>query len=495
MSAFRRWIRRRPWWQRIILGLLISFVVFAIGRWISWEYTYAQGEKELAEAIAETDRLDPRWRWEQIEEDREKVPDEENSILVVNEVYEHIKKWNESVIKLPDGDTLIGKWQIDWPPNQQLDDSRRDGIQQALAQRADMVKLALRLKDLPRGKAVVHLKPNSMATHIPHGIQVRSTVAVFDFELERLIADRNWSEAVDRVYAILNLGAGLRNDYFSICQLIRVAIRIQAVKRIERLLAMGQPSGPALKELASHMSQEADEDLLTPAFRGERALISVLFENLITGRLSFEEFVTETGGASSDVNSLSRILGWRFYSAKLPADHAYFLRSLNTALEIAKLPEHEQLPRYRDFCTRFSADANEARQRHERILSTLLVPGVDKLAESIIRDKALLRCAITALAAERYRIDTNAWPKSLADLCPKYMNEPLLDPFDGQPLKYVNRDDGVTIYSVGADGIDGSAKNLTASGREPGADLGFRLWNVDQRGLPAKVKGDDANDP
>jgi hypothetical protein len=320
-------------------------------------------------------------------------------------------------------------------------------------------------------------------------------MVVFDFDIERTLADQKWNEAIVRIRAILNIGAGGRDDYFSLIQLIRAAIRAVAVRRTERILGMGFPSSSTLEQLGAHLARESEEDLLTPALRGERALISILLENLTTGRLSFGDFVADHGGSSNDVSSMTGHLGWKLYKARLPADRAFFLRTMNEEIEFAKLPPHEQLFQYRDFTNRFQSQAIEARQNKERNYTTLLMPGVDKFAETFIRDKALLRCAVTALAAERYRLATSEWPKTLDDLCPVYMSAVLLDPYDGNPLKYVVREDGFTIYSTGADGQDNGGTNLTPSGREPGADLGFRLWNVESRGLPAVQKPKVENQP
>ena len=45
-----------------------------------------------------------------------------------------------------------------------------------------------------------------------------------------------------------------------------------------------------------------------------------------------------------------------------------------------------------------------------------------------------------------------------------------LDPFDGQPLKYTKRPDGLTISATG-----------------PSGDIAFRLWNPDARPKPHKT--------
>jgi hypothetical protein len=108
--------------------------------------------------------------------------------------------------------------------------------------------------------------------------------------------------------------------------------------------------------------------------------------------------------------------------------------------------------------------------------------------DASLRHRAVLRSAGVALACERFRQARGRWPDSLAEL-PKHLLPAVpLDPFDGQPLKYVRRPVGVTVYSVGFDETDngGNVPETTPSAgwQEPGLDLGFRLFDPDQRGLP-----------
>jgi hypothetical protein len=61
-------------------------------------------------------------------------------------------------------------------------------------------------------------------------------------------------------------------------------------------------------------------------------------------------------------------------------------------------------------------------------------------------------------------------------------------------LGLILRNDGVTIYSVGLDKTDNKG-NTSWITREKGFDLGFRLWNPDQRGLPPIAKAKDDPQP
>src|SRR5262249_33615509 len=110
------------------------------------------------------------------------------------------------------------------------------------------------------------------------------------------------------------------------------------------------------------------------------------------------------------------------------------------------------------------------------VLATLSTPALVKVADSFHRSQADLRCAIVALAVERYRREHGRWPDKLDQLVPKLLSKVPVDPYDQKPLRYRRLHDGVVIYSVGADGKDDGGKVDRQKYTSPGTDLGFRLW-------------------
>lgn len=470
----------RRWCWRIFVSLLTLTVTTVAGRWVWWERTSARGEEELAAAIAETDALDPRWRWEQIEEDRPKIPDEQNSILVVRRFEASRNKWDPSGLKMPDGERLLP----DLIDNRRLSDDRIALLLKELTDHKESVEVAVSLKDFPRGRAKLEIKPAVFDTLLRDTQACRMPAQVLSLDIERLLHDHDVDGAWLRVRAILHAGAGLRDEGTSISQLVRIALRTIAARRVERILAIAHSGSNELEAMQRHLASEENEDLLVPALRGDRAMVTVFFENLKSGLIT----IYDGPDRRNDSPSWYEILAWKLYRARLPADQAFHLRTMQELIAIAQSPYHEQMQLLEEFHDRFRREAAKAKEDKERIITTNFLPAVDKVAEAAIRDKAILRCTITALAVERYRLEKKEWPKKLDDLCPKYMKSVLIDPFDGKPLKYTNRDDGVTIYSAGVNGVDDGGVNLTGSGKEPVTDLGFRLWNPDQRGLPAVAK-------
>jgi hypothetical protein len=120
------------------------------------------------------------------------------------------------------------------------------------------------------------------------------------------------------------------------------------------------------------------------------------------------------------------------------------------------------------------------------VLAGLMVPGVTKVMESVRRKQAIVRCAVTALAAERFRQKEGRWPERLAELTPEFLKEAPVDPFDGTLLRIKRVEDGLVIYSVGPDGTDSEGEMDRKDPKREGTDLGFRLWDVGRRGLPSQ---------
>src|SRR5262249_52379938 len=121
-------------------------------------------------------------------------------------------------------------------------------------------------------------------------------------------------------------------------------------------------------------------------------------------------------------------------------------------------------------------------------ISAMLMPPLRKVCNATSRHAAILRSAAVGLACERYRLRMGKWPKSLKDIPRDILSHVPLDPFDGNPLRFKILPDGVVVYSIGKDRQDNGGSPLHV-GNKPGTDIGFRLWNFQNRGLPSPSDG------
>src|SRR5207245_6706636 len=126
----------------------------------------------------------------------------------------------------------------DLPANRQLDDERLALVRATLKNRQHNLELAVSLKDYPRGQASVQITPDVLSTLLEHAQDCRLPFFLLRFDVESLLQEGRQEEAAVRIHAILNAGAGLRQDFFLISQLVRMAGRGVAAQATERLLGM-----------------------------------------------------------------------------------------------------------------------------------------------------------------------------------------------------------------------------------------------------------------
>ncbi len=97
-----------------------------------------------------------------------------------------------------------------------------------------------------------------------------------------------------------------------------------------------------------------------------------------------------------------------------------------------------------------------------RILYALLMPA----SASHLERKCRAECDVAAtrllVGNHAYRRDTSAYPKSLSDLVPAYLDAIPDDPYDGQPFRYDPQKR--IVYSVGKDGLDSGGSSVLLSG-------------------------------
>jgi hypothetical protein len=99
------------------------------------------------------------------------------------------------------------------------------------------------------------------------------------------------------------------------------------------------------------------------------------------------------------------------------------------------------------------------------------VVSAQRLARSLTRVRALR----VALAIERFRLATGRRPSALVDLVPTHLDAVPMDPFSGEPLRYLQTERGYRVYGLGLDGQD------------DGGDLGTSVWDAGTQRYAADV--------
>ena len=82
------------------------------------------------------------------------------------------------------------------------------------------------------------------------------------------------------------------------------------------------------------------------------------------------------------------------------------------------------------------------------LITMMMQPMVGSLLTITARDIANRRISIVATKALLYKADNGEFPDTLDKLVPEYLPEIPTDPFDGKPIRYIDSDDKIIIYSI-----------------------------------------------
>jgi hypothetical protein len=463
------------------LVVLIVYLFTAANRRAQEEN--AEADRLLQEAMAEADRLDPHWRLEDLEAQRAAVPDQQNSALVVIAAKKRLpRSWpfwdyprtaDEAAGAEQERRALQESFENLEPPAQ-LHERQITALRTELKRAESALALARKLADLPDGRYRISYRPDYISTLFPDIQDARWSASLLANDTLLRAQEQDMKGALASCRGTLNAGRSVGEEPVIIAQLVRLACQKVALTAIERTVAQGQAKEASLAALQKLLEKEAAAPLLLVMVRGERACLDRLMQTLET---TDPEKVTQilrqlSGGRKEEDTTVA------IPPCEIKIQRAALLRYLTQGVEIAKLPPRERRRRIAQL---------EAGVKDQPCLVRLLAPAVVRVADHYHRSQAQLRCAVAALAVERYRLAHQGhWPGGLAALVPRYLGQVPTDPYDGTPLRFRRTGDGVVIYSPGPDGKNKDGWINPDKPGNAGTDTAFRLWEVAKRRQPAK---------
>jgi hypothetical protein len=475
------------WKRRFALAALLGVLI--AGLLLGWHfYNQSLLEKELQDAIAEADRLDPGWRLEELVAKRAVIPDLENSAIQIMALRTLVpNQWPASLEQMPkpaeqaghDEDPLqsIEEALLELSPELQLNSEQTRLLRAEMEIAKEPLAKARKLQNLHSGRYPVNWALDFMSTRL--SCQDSRTAMNLLWHDARLRAQEDDIDgALTSVLSILSASRAIGDEPCLVSQLVRLAIELGAINTLERILAQGHAQANSLANMQRDFELEGAQPLFLLGVRGDRAGYHRMMEAIENGKLKVSSL--DTANMMKPPGKFER--WWTDVSGEMEIrrSHGPYLRVMNELVEIAKLPIEEQPVKLRNY-------ARLIDQRvHERELppaAGLLMPAVGKVGRGFWRNQALLRSAIVALAVERYRIPHGHWPESLSVLVPEYLKKIPLDPYDAKPLRYRRLADGVVIYSIGPNEKDDGGKIDRQDPRES-PDIGFQLWDVNRRRQP-----------
>jgi hypothetical protein len=456
-------------WRRALIGLVVLIVgLVTVG--FLWQKRDVPSTESLHTTVAALDFSDPNWRLEGFETARAGVPEPVNSARVVIRAARLLPRaWPP----IPLDDRVRD---LDHVPNVRPDAETMAVLRGELTVRAAALAEARKLVAMPRGRHHLAYAVNPHSTLLLDQHETRKVVTLLRYDALERAQKADLRAALESCRAALNAARALGDEPFVISQLIRTDCIAVAAGMVERVLALGEATDRDLAALQLLLSAEEKHPTLLVCLRGERALLDDLYTKLETGKLDADPVVRQLAsdfGARLDWKTQR----WGVSRALLRREHARSLELMTSMIEIAGLPEHEQKSELDKLGARIDALPDDA------LLTRMLVSKVLEAGEPCRRKTARVRSLITLLAVERYRLKHDKWPDGLDDLKADFLVAVPLDPYDGKPLRYIKRPDGVTVYSIGADGTDDGGRIDRSKPRGPGVDEGYRLWDIKARRL------------
>ncbi len=468
-----------PTAPRVRWRLWLLLVVAAGLAASAWVYLYVGSDRRLKRAIAEADRLDPHWRLADVLADRPAIPDAENGALVSMAAKSKMPRvwpsWDMPPSAGGDNEGDLAQALRDLKPNQRLTNDELCEMYSELDRAGDAIAEARKLADYPRGRFPVTYAKDFISTLLPNIQDARSVAYVLQYDAMYRGQSGDFAGAIVDCRAQINCARSCGDEPMLIPQLVRMAIRAIAVGQTERLLGQGEPDPDDLAALQRTFAEEAEEPLIAWALRGERGGMDQFMQTLQEGRMSIKQMQGLLGSGRSRGWTGEQILMY-LPGSKVNA-RAALLERMSRLIEISKLPPEEQVePLKRE----------KATLAKEPYLVREIMPATEKIAEAERRTRSVLRCAAAGLAVERYRHKHGRWPEKLDDLKGEFLSAVPLDPYDQQPVRYRNDGEGVVIWCLGTDRTDDGGARATLNTYKEGTDVGFRLWDVDKRGVPHK---------
>ncbi|MBL8797104.1 MAG: hypothetical protein JNM56_24600 [Planctomycetia bacterium] len=462
--TLKLWLIVRPlrWGLRLLKwALVLGCVVLFVGFCASLIYR-GYGSKQLEEAIDAIDEKEQGsdWQWKSLHAKRKPLPDAENAALLVKQAAEQVpQNWPTE---------QLARWiETDRTPARKLNAEEQAALAAELEKSSRARPEARKLAGCKQGRwPDWPVTPTGWPDDAPNFAAVTKVLQLLWLDAALLAQTGQGDEALQAARAILGVGRSGGNDLRGITDGRRIDAVPWHCASLRRILAQNATcSGEALAATQEDLSAEEKTPWLLAARTEDRAFLLEFIRRLDSGDPDFVRhgWVMPNNPYRLQDTPLAGLERW-LWAGKIKVAQRDDLRAATDAVEWAKLPVEQQVPKFKEAAHAFGQ--TQARMYHYLM--------------------ADLRCSVVALAAERYRLATGAWPASLADLVPKYLPAVPVDLYDGKPLRYARDDEGVVIWSVGPDGHDDGGKpTLVPEDRLNDAakgDIAFRLWNPERRG-------------
>jgi hypothetical protein len=375
-------------------------------------------------------------------------PDGENAAdLLVQAYAQFVPPSKEEDAALP----IVGEAKLP-ARNQPLSPEMKKAIADYLAKNAAALELLHKGAGM---KACRYPGTLSLLGDMPHLVKVREGARLLRLEGVFLVEENDPKGAVKAVVDGVALGRTLTREPKVISVSTGRAAEVISITGLERLLSRIPFTETQFTELSTSLDASEDNGALLRGWWGERACASSFFED----------------------PSVTTALGGGFFEARYKAmgrwkaDHLFLLEAWRETMNVAQTP----LPGRLLLAKNLGPELERRVVAGRHAVTAQVFPSVDGFITREARWAAFSRCAQLSLGIERYRLRTGRTPDTLDALVPEYLVAVPQDPFDGQPLRYKQRENGYVVYSLGVNLRDDGGKERVQNEGDTTCDETFTV--------------------
>lgn len=301
-----------------------------------------------------------------------------------------------------------------------------------------------------------------LSVRLPSLMTVRQATRWLAVDARHALAADDPTRFVDDIEAMVRLSELVRGPLV-IEQLVAAAILDSAVAELLRGLERhgARLSESDLVRLANALASLPPERF-RPDFRGERVMYADFVQRVYTddgqgdghlvGTMLAAQDLQGAWGAG-DVRPLIERVAAPLAAMTAPSRRE-FLARIDAALATAEARAAE--PTWAWTAHDESDESGVLAQLHGLLGLDALIPR-DAYAGAVhglrrVEHRRDLAALVVALA--RHRADRGAWPDSLDELVPAYLDAIPPDPYDGRPLRYALLNGGPSLWSIGPDRVE-----------------------------------------
>jgi hypothetical protein len=370
-------------------------------------------------------------------------------------------------------------------------------IDQALVPYEALLSRLIQAQARPRCVFATGLSLDSI---LAHAQAARVPARVLDMRAHASLFRGHFGDAIRDSRAALRLARDLRHRGGCITQLVSFAIENVILQQtIPRFLQHPNLTTRHIDELIAILQQHLSEtiDPLQTAARTEylvyridlhklAALSKDLGNDAHEYRLLFTRLLFE-GANEGSVHSFAPQLA-RFSSEDEARIVSLLDRQETTIESVSKLPPHQRSEKLealqkdlqvnqKNTLEAAKADSFKSMPKvlEARVLDEYL-DSLDRLSQAADSLQARGNATLAILALRRYELEKHtAAPNLITAVKAALIKTPLLDPYDGKPLRALRQGNEWLVYSIGKDRIDQKGQVDSDQGRNPAGDLLFRI--------------------